>query len=507
MAVDASIPLSTNPAAMAGPDLGKTLSLAELAQNLSIQKQKLQSQNALKQILSNPQSYDPRTGAFTPQAIQATMAVDPAVGMQVREDDLEAKVKNAQIRHYATEEGKTKFDFMSGVAGIGVDAYDAAVKSGKSEQEARSAAVQARNEAVKKNGGVISDEDAAGIMATPFDPLQAKVFAKSNPEYSARQDKEKDQSLREREEITSEKTEKERERSNKADEGLRAQEIQVQRDKASGPQSYSAPVEIQYTDKAGKPQVALAVYDPKGGYRSAVGLQPIEGTEFKQLKGGDQGPGARSEVFIKRTLSAANEGVKALQNVMELPIESTSRGFFGGRSQGTGLMEAAKETLTNKATSQEVQDYQTMVTGLTRNLAQIESAGLAPAGSLTHNMEGAILKEGDTNLTKLRKMAEARQIIEQGIEPNLHDPKIGADQKQEVQNLIESVKQAVPFTQHDLTQYEYKGKKNESFNTFMAKKDAPKFSTEDEVHAAAARGDIKPGTKITVNGRLATYQE
>lgn len=168
------------------------------------------------------------------------------------------------------------------------------------------------------------------------------------------------------------------------------------------------------------------------------------------------GMGSRAEVYFNRVISAGNEAAAAAKNIMELPT-TTSRGFFGGREQGPGLLAAAKESLTNSMTSQEVQDYNTMIAGVSRNLAAIEAAGLAPAGSLTHSMDSVILKEGDSELTKMRKMAEIRQIVEKGLEPNLSNPRIPQEQKAAVQNIINSMATAVPFTHHDITQLQQSG--------------------------------------------------
>jgi len=87
-----------------------------------------------------------------------------------------------------------------------------------------------------------------------------------------------------------------------------------------------------------------------------------------------------------------------------------------GRPEKGSILDASKSGLVNAMTSQEVQDYQTMVTGIQRNLAAIEAAGLAPSGSLTHMMDAVVIQPGQSNLTKLRKMAQIRQIVEKGTE-------------------------------------------------------------------------------------------
>ncbi len=167
-------------------------------------------------------------------------------------------------------------------------------------------------------------------------------------------------------------------------------------------------------------------------------------------QGGMQG---REAVFFNRVTAAGNEAAQAAENIMELPIES-SRGWFGSAEPGKGLLDSAKSVLANKATSQEVQTYKTLIAGVRRNLAAIESSGLAPSGALSEQMSAVEIQEGDTYLTKLRKMAELRQIVEKGLEPNLSNPRIPPEQKQVVQGIIDKIDQAIPFTQHDVTALE-----------------------------------------------------
>ena len=179
------------------------------------------------------------------------------------------------------------------------------------------------------------------------------------------------------------------------------------------------------------------------------------------------GISGRESVYFNRVAAAGNEAALAAKNITELPL-NTSTGWFGGRQQGTGLLAAAKESLTNTLTSQSVQDYNTMIAGVSRNLATIESAGLAPTGSLTHSMDSIILKEGDTPLTQMRKLAEMRQIIEKGLEPNLANPRIPQQQRDVVTGIIKNIQQSIPFTQHDVTMFQRQGKTGKTLGDYAS---------------------------------------
>jgi hypothetical protein len=161
--------------------------------------------------------------------------------------------------------------------------------------------------------------------------------------------------------------------------------------------------------------------------------------------------GSREGVQFQRVVNAGNSATTALKNIAELP-STTSSGWFGPRQPGHSLMGAAKESLANTLTSQDVQSYNTMVTGVARNLSTLETSGLAPSGSFTDSMNSTILKEGDTEITKLRKMAEIRQIIETNLEPSLHNPRLPKEMQEYVRTILNNVRDTVPFSHHDITQ-------------------------------------------------------
>lgn len=201
-----------------------------------------------------------------------------------------------------------------------------------------------------------------------------------------------------------------------------------------------------------------------GQPRAPVGFQFKEDGTLEPIKGGPRDPtinlaGGRESVYVQRMMMGANQAAKDLANVVQLPL-TASTGFLGGRRQGAGLLDASKEVLANKATSQEAQAYNAMATGFQRSLAQIESAGLMPSGSLTHQMDAVLFKEGDTNLTKLHKLAQTRQIVEAGMEVIEANPRVSPDEKAKIKNVLESVRKSVPFTHSDLIRLQMEQEKN-----------------------------------------------
>jgi flagellar basal body-associated protein FliL len=202
----------------------------------------------------------------------------------------------------------------------------------------------------------------------------------------------------------------------------------------------------------------LADYDPSTGeyYRGSTKLdrEMVEPSEK-----GLGGLAGRDSVYTKRIMNAADQASKDLVNIVEQPIES-STGFFGGRHQMGGLLDAAKETLVNKMSTQETQDYTIAVAGLKRVLSTIEASGLAPPGALTEAMDAVVWKEGDTNMSKLKKLAQARQIVESGLEVQLADPKVSPEQKQLMKDIITRTKDAIPYTYKQVQKFQSESQKH-----------------------------------------------
>jgi len=181
--------------------------------------------------------------------------------------------------------------------------------------------------------------------------------------------------------------------------------------------------------------------------------EPIPGGPKDPKSASGSGMGSRAEQQFDRIVQGAAQATQEVQNIMNLPITVQS-GWLGRPEKGS-ILDASKSGLVNAMTSQEVQDYQTMVTGIQRNLAAIEAAGLAPSGSLTHMMDAVVIQPGQSNLTKLRKMAQIRQIVEKGTELYLSSPKVSEPQKDYIRQIVSQMRKAVPYTQDDVTKLEF----------------------------------------------------
>jgi hypothetical protein len=164
--------------------------------------------------------------------------------------------------------------------------------------------------------------------------------------------------------------------------------------------------------------------------------------------------GARESVFFNRIVGGAKNAQQTIQNIVDMPV-GTSAGVFGiGSKPGANIFTAGIDTLRNTVSSQDVQSYNTMIAGLDANLAQIEGHGLAASDAFRGQYDRLALREGDTEFTRLRKLAEMAQTIESGLDPYLSNPRVPAQQKQYMADLIAAVRKTIPFTHADVAALE-----------------------------------------------------
>lgn len=190
-----------------------------------------------------------------------------------------------------------------------------------------------------------------------------------------------------------------------------------------------------------------------------------DGTTQKQwvVPGHDQGtnvgapeaakPGqgmGRVQQMVGRLTLAGNEVATSAENLMKLGI-NTDSGWLGLASpQHGGILSSMKNALTNVVSKEDTKSYGIMVSGVKRNLAAIEAAGNMPPGSLTAQMDQVELKPGDTQINKLQRMAEIRQISQAGLESILTQPGLSQQQIAQIKGINDRMAKAIPFTQADI---------------------------------------------------------
>lgn len=403
----------------------------------------MQKKRAVTQVLQNPQAV--QNGRLTPLALNEITRIDPGMGLQLNQQQEQIRLRDLQF-----DEKKQKL--RMGIETSYVEAYDRYLQStGGNKTEAQRMAARDRDSSIndfEKSGQFsangVDENEVNRLRGAVKDPDQVRATIRAMggtitkpPDYMTQFQK-RELDLNERR--------------------TKAIEDRERRMATGG------------VDAGGSPTGASGqmMQDPSTGQRYMVNSKVGKAWELDEegqwkatnvnnlpkalSKIGNVGvAGSREAVFTQRLIQAANQASKDLENVTHLPI-SADRGPFGafGSVTAPSLLDAGKVVLGNKMTSEDQQVYNAMSTGFQRTLAAIESAGLMPSGSLTHQMDAVIFKPGDTNLTKLHKLAQTRQIVESGMEVVLTNPRISDAEKDKVREIVTNLKKSVPFTHVDL---------------------------------------------------------
>jgi len=447
--VNASIPLSAGqgvtPIMSPFQAAQGAMTLQQLMQQSQLGQQKLQQNQSnlalqanLARLAGTPGMIDPETRLPSPQMIGEIMKINPDAGEklnQIRLQGLSTKAE-ADLRKSETAQKSNalKQQTMLDIREETLSQYEEDIKNGIDPKAALNNYMTHQGELIKK----AKETGSGGITSNDNIPLLDPVAARTKVlGYKGAQDEENKKKAQE----TADSTPIMKEAA-----ALYGKDSQQYRDllkkdleqKTSGDDSKKAPSGFRYMADGNLEFIPGGPADPAK----------------KEGK-----LGARESVFINRTMLSANEAAKDLENVVKLPLAS-STGWMGGRQQSTSIFGATKEVLANKLTPQEVQSYNTLSAGFQRSLAAIEAAGLAPSGTLSHQMDSVIFKEGDTNLTKLQKLAQTRQIIEAGLETTLANPRLPDAGRDHIDSILKSIKKSVPFSQSDLIDLENRQSEN-----------------------------------------------
>ena len=161
--------------------------------------------------------------------------------------------------------------------------------------------------------------------------------------------------------------------------------------------------------------------------------------------------------------TASNEAAASLKNLVEMPSDVTS-GIFGGR-RTTSLFTAPLDTLVNTAvTSEDTQRYNTEINNLGKFIAQVQKGGRVVTNADIETTSQAFrIEEGDKPLTKLTKLAQARQALERALEVRIASPNTPEQLKQVYRQNQDDIRVAVPFTVSDVNKFANERDKNKTF--------------------------------------------
>ena len=169
-------------------------------------------------------------------------------------------------------------------------------------------------------------------------------------------------------------------------------------------------------------------------------------------------PQASTDVArAQRTINSANSAIARMEPIMKFR-EGTNVGLMPNLSTKDGMINAIRNLAGKTITSDEAKMMNTIFVGLGRELATVESMGLATGlKDLSDKMQaGVYFNPGEDNpYVVAAKLAEVRQIVEEHIKPSIGVTIIGP-QAEAARNLIERVEKTIPFTLNDVVDAQLK---------------------------------------------------
>lgn len=280
-------------------------------------------------------------------------------------------------------------------------------------------------------------------------------------------------------------------------------------------------------------RAAGGVGNDRAGIPAGWERDPADPTRVRPIPGGPNDPstdkpmGAREASFFNRIVGSANATRYDLKNIMSLP-SGASVGVLGtgvGASPGTGLFEATGGNLRALVAPTEVRQYNTMLGGMNRALSFIEGQGLAGSNTLAASYDNLTLRPTDTVGDKMMKIAQVKQTVIAGIEPQLVSNRVPQAQKAYIQDLINDLNETIPFEVEDVIRFQNASQNNPTLTMgeaigrtgLMAPRptatpaqmqatpeaeNLPTFATEAEAEAAG----LAPGTRVVIGGVTGTWQ-
>jgi len=254
--------------------------------------------------------------------------------------------------------------------------------------------------------------------------------------------------------------------------------------------------------------------------------------------------GAVTSRYFQNSMNAGLQGATALANIVRAPSTSTA-GLFADLKAGHTPVEALIRNAATAVTPEEDKNLNTMLSGLSQNLAIVDNSGRVANQAYVDAMDRVKLLPGDTVANRFLKLAEARQVLENGLQSWDDTASLNATQKAALHRNLQAVQTAIPFTVEDVQNALASSKAGpgqptaptiaDKFRSFLglpqggaapgasgattpapagaaptaapAGPPAMSFKDEAQFNEAVARGKVPNGTRVSVGGRTATWTE
>lgn len=170
--------------------------------------------------------------------------------------------------------------------------------------------------------------------------------------------------------------------------------------------------------------------------------------------GANKGLSGREARYADNVAIAGNEVIGGVGNLVNMPFTSSTGVFGSGVGQATSsesLWGAPIAVLKNSVTSDNIQRYNTEISNIGKYFATLNTGGLAATAGAQKQFESQFsIKEGDTELTRLTKLAQMRQTFERVADIKLKSKATPDEQKDDWNQWLKQIKESVPITVNDV---------------------------------------------------------
>ena len=235
-------------------------------------------------------------------------------------------------------------------------------------------------------------------------------------------------------------------------------------------EKFGKPTALEVKQKDGSVKQVMAQQGANGQWVTADEKRtPIDVSQgFRPVKQSEIG--GREAQMLQRSITSALDATADIENLAMLPVTANT-GLFGMGHEvaGPSFTEAPKRALLNKITDQDAQQVQVAIKGIGRALAGLATGGVYVNQAIVRQFDMLAPMPGDTYITKMQKLATMRQNADNGIDSMLTNPRLGEEQRKQLEELKDRLGKAIPFLPKDVINYSRQGKDSETFAQYSAR--------------------------------------
>ena len=184
-----------------------------------------------------------------------------------------------------------------------------------------------------------------------------------------------------------------------------------------------------------------------------------------------------------------NEAVGSILNIVTLP-ESSTTGIFQGQNT-KGLLFAPLGAMTNSLTSEDVQRYNAEIKNFGKFASRVVSGGRVVPATVQKDFEEQYqIREGDSPLTILTKIAQMRQTLERAAEVKIANKSTDPGLKEIYSRGVEDIRKAIPFTVNDVNKYANERDKNTTFVDMFKRYSLDKEGSTPSSEPSSSRSSV-----------------